>query len=181
MSMKLLDRVATLLRADAHGVVESLEDRALLLKQYVREAELDLNRKRARLEALREEGKRLAEALAGCEAEVRSLDEDIELALKGDKEELARFSIRRLLPRRTEVGALRSQLEQRAAEERCLAEQLATQQAQLERLRTRVRAEVAQTPATESVRPAWLSETAVSDEEVEIELMRRRQAPGGES
>ena len=55
MALKLFDRIATLLKADAHGIVESLEERTLLLKQYVREAELELNRKRARLDALREE------------------------------------------------------------------------------------------------------------------------------
>ena len=49
MALRLLDRIGTLLKADAHGVVESLEERSLLLKQYLREAELELNRKRARL------------------------------------------------------------------------------------------------------------------------------------
>ena len=64
MAIKLFDRIATLVKADAHGLVESLEERSLLLKQYVREAEIELNQKRARLEALREEEKRLREALA---------------------------------------------------------------------------------------------------------------------
>src|SRR5262249_49674437 len=97
--MKLFDRIAVLLKADAHGVIESLEERSLLLKQYVREAEIELNQKRARLEAVREEEKRLREALARYEQEVRSLDEDIALAMAGGKDDLARFAIRRLLPR----------------------------------------------------------------------------------
>src|SRR2546423_14425817 len=98
MAIKLFDRIATLVKADAHGVVESLEERSLLLKQYVREAEIDLNRKRARLDALRDEEKRLREALARGEDEVRSLDEGIALALTGGKDDLARFAIRKLLP-----------------------------------------------------------------------------------
>jgi phage shock protein A len=96
MSLKLFDRIATLLKADAHGVVESLEERSLLLKQYVREAEIELNRKRAELEALRDEEKRLRESLTRREEESRALDEDISLALAGGKDDLARFAIRRL-------------------------------------------------------------------------------------
>jgi phage shock protein A len=74
MALKLFDRIARLVAADAHGVVESLEERSLLLKQYLREAELEVNRKRARLEAVREEEKRLREAAIHHEEEIRALD-----------------------------------------------------------------------------------------------------------
>jgi phage shock protein A len=178
MAIKLFDRISTLLKADAHGVVESLEDRALLLKQYLREAEIDLNHKRARLEALREERKRLGEVLARCEKEVHTLDEDIGLALAGGKDDLARFAIRRLIPRRNEIGSLRAQLEQRAAEEGAVAERLCTQQAQFERLRTRVRAELAHPVAEPGAAVGWAYEASVADEEVEIELLRRRPSKG---
>ena len=72
--MDLFNRITTLIKADAHGVVESLEERSLLLKQYVREAEIDLQRKRARLESLREDEQRLDETLLRCEEEIRQLD-----------------------------------------------------------------------------------------------------------
>lgn len=173
MAIRLLDRVATLLKADAHGVIESLEERSLLLKQHVREAEIEIDRKRARLEAVREEEKRLGEALARRAEEIRSLDEDIALALAGGKDDLARFAIRRLLPRRGEVKVLQAQLEQRHAECGALAERLEAQEEQLEGLRTRVRAELALGCEAAPV-PAWVSEPVVADEEVELELMRRR-------
>ncbi len=178
MTLRLFDRVATLLKADAHGVVEALEERSLLLKQYVREAELDLDRKRARLEAVRDEEKRLREALARREDEVRRLDEDIGLALAGDKDDLARFAIRRLLPRRSEMKMLRTQIEERAQEGRAKAERVDAQQVQLEALRTRVRAELARR-AEAGPSPPWLGEPVVADEEVELELLRRRQGEGG--
>lgn len=173
--MHLFDRIMTLIKADAHGVVESLEERSLLLKQYVREAESDLQRKRARLDALREEAQRLGEALAGCEEEVRSLDEDVELALGAGKDEIARFAIRRLLPRRSEAKVLRDQMQQRRAEAEALAARLTVQEKQLETLRTRVRAELAHEKEGD-LSCVWLGERVVADEDVEIELMRRRQA-----
>ena len=172
--MRLFDRITTLLKADAHGVIESLEERSLLLKQYVREAEIELNQKTARLDAMREDEKRLREALEHCTVELRALDEDIALALSGGKDELARFAIRRLIPRRNESAALRAQIEQHGAEIHTLSERLAVQQAQFDSLRVRVRAELARENAAVGS-PPWPYEAAVADEEVELELMRRRQ------
>lgn len=179
MGLKLFDRIATLLRADAHGIIESLEERSLLLKQCVREAEIELNQKRACLETLREEEKRLQEAAQRCEGEMRSLDEDISLALAAGKEDLARFSIRRLIPLRAHREALQMQGEQRRAQGQALAERLAEQEKQFETLRSRVRAELSL--ANEPTRGPLLQQPGVvADEEVELELMRRRTQAGGQ-
>ena len=179
MALTLLDRLKTLLEADAHGIVESLEERSLVLKQYLREAELEVNRKRARLEAVREEEKRLTETLRRREDEIRALDEDVTLALQTGKDDLARFAIRRLLPRRAEVKALASRIVERAAEGRALAERVEEQQQRLDALRARVRAELARETAGDDA-SSW-AEPTVADEEVELELMRRRDSTGGAS
>jgi phage shock protein A len=179
MTLRLFDRLAMVIKADAHGVVESLEERSLLLKQYLREAEIELHQKAARLDAVREEGKRLRDELARREDELRSLDEDIDLALAGDKDDLARFAVRRLLPRRGEAQALRTRIEERSAEESALLERVEIQRQQLETLRARVRSELARESQTSAPRP-WPREAAVADEEVELELLRRRRGGDGE-
>ena len=174
MTTKLFDRIATLLKADAHGVIESLEERSLLLKQCVREAEIALNHKRTRLEVVRDEAKRLRDALTGVEEQARALDEDVTLALAGGKEDLARFAARRLLTQQRAAETLRAHLAERADEERTLAERVDVQQAQFESLRTRVRGELARRAEAPDA-GAWTPEAAVADEEVELELLRRRQ------
>lgn len=179
MGTKLFDRIATLIKADAHGLLESLEERSLLLKQYLREAELELDRKRARLEMLRGEGKRLQDENARCEAETRSLDEDIRLALRGGKEDVARFAIRRLIPKRNHVKTLQARIAERRDECDALEKRLHAQAEQFEELKRLVHAELARrsepTPA-----PAALGDVMVADEEVELELLRRRlQDQGG--
>jgi len=179
MTLRLLDRLTMLIKADAHGVVESLEERSLLLKQYLREAEIELHQKAARLDAVREEGKRLRDELARRDGELRSLDEDIDLALAGGKDDLARFAVRRLLPRRTEAQTLRTRIEERSAEESALLERIETQRQQLDTLRSRVRSELARESEVNAPR-AWSCEAAVHDEEVELELLRRRQGSEGE-
>jgi len=112
------------------------------------------------------------EALARREDEVRALDEDVTLALAGGKEDLARFAIRRLIPRRNDTNALRAEIDTRVEEARALAERLEAQQAELEDLKARVRADLARHAGPGE--PSWLAEPVVADEEVELELMRRR-------
>jgi phage shock protein A len=181
MSVGVFERVKTLIRADAHGVLESLEERSLLLKQYVREAELELGRKRARSEALSEESKRLRDELELCSDEIQKLDADVELALAGGEEELARFAIRRLLPRRAAARLLEAQIVQREEERNDLEQRLGVQEERLEALKTRARGELARRAAADES-PPWLSEPTVADEEVELELMRRRaETEGGSS
>jgi len=180
MALRLLERVARLVAADAHGVVESLEERSLLLKQHLREAELEVNRKRARLDAVREDEKRLREAVRRHDEDIRALDDDVTLALAAGKDDLARFAIRRLLPRRAEAKALGVRIAERTEEARLLAERVEAQQQRLDALRTRVRAELARDAS--GLDPTGCDHTAaVADEEVELELMRRRDAAGGPS
>lgn len=170
--MRLLQRIAVLLRADAHGIVESLEERSLLLKQYVREAEMEIDRGRARLEALRDRGKALREALARETETIGRLDEDIALALAGDKEDLARFAIRRLLSHRREAADLAEQVEQCESHATALAEKLEDQQRRYDELESKARAELHREQRREV--ETWCDPTAIAAEEVEIELMRRR-------
>ena len=174
--MKFLNRLAVLVKADAHGVLEQLEERSLLAKQHLREAELELNHKRARSEALEEESRRLAEEAERIEGEVVALDADVELALAGGKAELARFSVRRLLPRRRAVEDLRRRIAEVGEERARLVQKLEEQEREFAALQRRVRARLAAIHDEDTAR-AIVSETPVADEEVELELLRRRSRP----
>ena len=146
-----------------------------MLKQYLREAELELIRKRARIDTLADEEKRLGDEIGRCAEELRALDADVGLALDGGKEDLARFALRRLLTLRTREGALRIDIGARVAERESLEQRLGDQEQRFEALRTRVRAELTR-PEPEAGRDPGddgLGEPAIADEQVELELMRR--------
>ena len=175
MTLRLIDRIATLVRADAHGVVEALEERSLLLKQSLREAELALLEKRARIAALAEEEARGYSRAERCRVEIVRLDEDVALALAGDREELARFAIRRLLPLRREVASLEREGAALAASRIALAEQIESQQGEFEQLRTRVRARLAR-PSGADTNDETCGPPPVDEAEGELELLRRRGA-----
>jgi phage shock protein A len=177
MTLRLFDRMTTLVKADAHGVLDALEERQLLLRQHLRDAELALERKRARLEGLVREEERLGEGLARRDAELGRLDADVALALAGGREDLARFALRRFLPGRREREAQAAALADVREERGRLAAALAGQERAFDELRTRVRARLAGRSGAPEGEAG--GSTAPEDEEVELELLRRRGEPGG--
>jgi phage shock protein A len=172
--MRFLDRLTLLLKADAHGVLEQLEERSLLAKQHLREAELELDRKRAQIHACSEEARRLGEEAAALEREIASLDADVELAIAGGKDDLARFSVRKLLPMRRAAESARRRTAELEEERARLAETLAAQERQLEELAAQVRTRIAAARHAEG--DAFARPAPAADEEVELELLRRRSA-----
>jgi len=103
------------------------KERSLLLKQYVREAEIALNDKRAQLDAQREQEKQLHQALERRGREIAALEDDIAQALANGRDDLARFAIRRLLPRQNEANAWRTQIAQLATGCQSLSQRVDTQ------------------------------------------------------
>lgn len=178
MAMKLFDRVTTLVKADAHGLVDALEERSLLLRQHIREAELELLQKRARVEALAEEEARLRDERERCGKRVAALEEDIDLALGGEKEDLARFAIRRMIAERRELNALEDRIAEVNETRAKVADRLEEQESQYESLRQRARVHLAEASLNHDDLQG-LAPPAVADEEVELELLRRRQQRAG--
>jgi phage shock protein A len=185
--MKFLDRALRMVRADAHGIMDQLEERSLLLKQHLREAEIEITRKRVRLEALEEEERLLREETSRQEQELARLDADVELALTGEDQELARFAVRKLLPVRDGLRALAERSCAAREERERVAARMSEQCEQFEELRRQVAVQLA---AAKRERgrceadgvgaccqgEAGVAAGGVSDEEVELELLRRREA-----
>lgn len=174
--MRLMDRMGSWLKAESHGVVDAIEDKGLLLKQAVREAEIALDGKRAESESLRAREKDLTTLLERAREEATNLDADIELALEQSQEELARFAARKLLPLRHRIAE--SERTQRDVQEKRaeLEAVIASQANELDALKARVRDYLERARAGES---EISFDRVVSDEDVELELLRRRRKNGG--
>jgi phage shock protein A len=169
--MRFFDRVSRLVKSDAHGIIDQLEERNLLLKQHLRDAEIEVADKRARAEALEDEQRRLREEADRLTAQESALDEDVELALAGGKDELARFAVAKLLPVREANRNLKARIVEVAASRDRLAERLEIQEQELGDLKIRVQASLAETREERAFVPE--PERLVSQEEVELELLRR--------
>ncbi len=178
--MGLLTRLSTLAKADAHGVVDALEDKALVLRQQVREAAAELDRKRCRIDALVAEDKDLRAEAERVGERRSALEEDVELAIAAGKDELARYAIKKLLPLRHGAQEIERRLEALAEERAGLEAQLAEQEAEFELLESRVKGFLArQGEGAGGARV--LTDLTVTDQDVELELMRRLSDREGEA
>ena len=168
--MSLLQRLKNTLSADAHGLVDALEDPALLLQQHFRDAEAEVLRKRARSSELELESKRLATQRERASADEERAERDSALALQQNRDDLARYALKQVLTQRQLGERLRARLAQIADERQELSRALEAQQTALEELRTRIQAHL-------SARESGGLERdfkPVSDEQIELELLRRK-------
>jgi len=163
--------VGRLVKSDAHGILDQLEERSLLIKQHLRDAELELSHKRAYAEELEDEQESLREHVERLERRAAALDEDVELALGTGRDELARFALRKLLPVREAARAARARIAELGARRDRHGEVLARQEREFEELALQVDARLAEARERQSAPPP--PRRQVADEEIEIELLRR--------
>jgi phage shock protein A len=167
--MSIFERFKTTLKADAHGVIDAVEDRTLLLRQYVRDAEAELGRKRGQLQALELDLRGLERDAQRAAARLAELESDVELALSAGNDELARYALKRMLALRARTRHKAERQEELVALRRELEQKLAEQDERYEALKERVNAELA---AADGGYDACRE--VVSDEQVELELLRRK-------
>ncbi|MEE4608219.1 MAG: PspA/IM30 family protein [Desulfobacteraceae bacterium] len=182
--MGIMTRMLRLCKADIHGVMDQLEDKELLLKQHLREMAASLDLKARQASALGQRIERLEGRIVAHRRETEKLEPDIDLAVRKEKDDIARMLIRK---RRTLV-AVAAQLERRvetmAREKESLGETLAAQRLQYETLKTRAETCCRRTgegsgPDRDPHDPAEWGEAGEAEpeaSEIEIELLQRRQA-----
>jgi len=94
--MGIMTRFVRLCKADIHGVIDQLEDKDLLLKQYLRDMEEELAKKEAALKkmvAFREQVQREHERYTEKE---QKIEQNITEAIGKENDELARLFIKKL-------------------------------------------------------------------------------------
>ena len=94
--MSIMTRFIRLCKADIHGVMDHLEDKDLLLKQYLRDMEQGLGRKESSLEEMISSRARAQREFERYTRECEKLDRDIEAAIAKDMDDIARSLIKKL-------------------------------------------------------------------------------------
>jgi phage shock protein A len=185
--MAILSRMMRLFKADVHGVMDQLEDKGLLLKQYLREMEASLEDKAGRLNRIEQAIRQVESDLAQREGEVQKLDNDLDLAVRREKDDIARMLIRKRRSLQCSCEQLKLQLETQTRENSSLSETLARQRLQYDQLKIKVAVFRQQARpkgfddilafedivAPEGPTQAWRTPT---EEEVELELLQRKEA-----
>ncbi len=183
--MGIFTRILRLFKADMHGVMDQIEDPALLLRQHLREMEkaldekaLELKRIQARREALSRDHARNVQT---CD----NLEKDLAVAIEKEKDDIARVLIKKLKPHQALKDELGRRIQNIDLQIRELSECLERQRGEFERLQLRASAFMQKTDAEQ-----WTASLKASPiesffqepcpEEVELELIKRKEAMKGE-
>lgn len=177
--MSVLSRITRLFKADIHGVMDQLEDKELLVKQYLREMETSLQSKEMMLGQLTEDLGIHASKQADTLKEIDKLEEDLGLAVRKDKDDIAKMLIRK----QRAMKIIHQNLEKQCAEfdekKEKLSSQLEEQRLKYESLKAKATT-FCHRPGNsfdhaDTVFKASDSTNIIDDNEVELELIRRKE------
>jgi phage shock protein A len=181
--MGIMTRVVKIFKADIHGVMDRLEDRGLLLKQYLRDmeealsaAEAGLQRKAAARSQARQEHDMLLQ-------QTDLLECDLAAAIRKGKDDIARMLIKKLKPLndlRDESARCIRKLDEEIAD---FKDHLKQQKIKYTQIRHRIREYCRRSQYRARWKdlpemPVNTDMAALSEEEVEFELLKRKEALG---
>lgn len=181
--MSIMTRMIRLWKADMHGVMDQFEDKKLLLNQHLREMEEALEQKEAQLRNLNASRNRSGDESEKYDSEIAKLEKDLNAAIEKEKDDIARFLIRKLRPLKDHRDELERHIKRLDNEISGLKECLSEQRLAYERMQLQARDFV-----RKSERDGWeyafsagtgKSVHEPSDEEIELELLRRKEAVKG--
>ena len=176
--MPLINRITRLFTADAHAVLDRLEEPDALLKQALREMEDQLVACDARIRWLVQEGDDARRQTADIDRELARIAEQLDVCFAAGEEALARG----LLQRRLEFERHRRRLQTRAdaaakalaADRTCLDEQRRTFDAL--RMRAQPLLDAARQPGAAH---DYVIDTPITAADVDVELLQEKQRRSG--
>lgn len=178
--MSIMTRVIRIFWADLHGVMDKIEDKGLLLKQYMRELELDLQRKKERIDQLADNARHAQADQNKCKQEVQNLERDLECAIRKAKDELARLLIRKKCVRQKQCVWLKSRHDSLWQEYDQLSTLLEHQKLRYDAMKVQAATFDVKTGSGDRLgttsNPAFEDgRFCVSEEDIELELMQRKE------
>jgi len=178
--MGIMTRILRLWKADIHGVMDQFEDKELLLKQHLREMENNLQHKKGRLKHISETSHRIQNDLTARQLEIDKLEKDLNLALTKEKDDIAKLLIRKLRVQQNHCKQIHQQCESMTKEQEQLSQIIEEQKLQYETLKIKAatfcrEAEQTKFYAASTVSNETGNTYSIDEEEVELELMRRKE------
>lgn len=178
--MNMITRLIRLLKAIIHSVIDRMEDSRLLLKQGFRDMEDALAQKEARLKQLHASRQQIQGEKAEFVHEIDKLEQDVTTAIQKGKDDIARFLLKRiqaLTLHREEMGNDLHTLDERIAQ---LHTCLTNQQYRYQQIHLRAETYLRRTTherLTHVPFPMFpISIHQPSEEEIELELLQRKEA-----
>ena len=182
--MGIMTRVVKIFKADIHGVMDQLEDQGLLLKQHLRDMEDALNAKEAKLKRKIAACKQARQEHDNFLKQTEALENDLAVAIKKSKDDIARMLIKKIRPLddlRHNIAQHIKTLDEEIAELKDHLEQQHLKYAQIKQRSLeychRSRSRGWQNDLFDV--PVGTGSAELSDEEIELELLKRKEALAG--
>ncbi|MCP5475730.1 MAG: PspA/IM30 family protein [Rhodanobacteraceae bacterium] len=175
--MAIVNRITRLFAADAHAVLDRLEEPEAQLRQAIREMEAACTRQTLALKQLQAERAQVQSRSNEIRQALVAINEEIELSFQADNQPLIRRSLRRRLEGERLIQMLQQRLcrlDEHVAEQTPLVEQ---QRQRLEAMRQKAALYDTDcaSPAVESSR--WSAEDiCISEADIDLALLREQQA-----
>ena len=182
--MGILTRIVRLCKADIHGVMDQIEDRGLLLRQHLRDMEKALSLKEARLKKMAVSRRQAQQEYDKYKRECEKIEQDLTMSIEKDRDDIARLLIKKLKPMAGHKDELGHHIEALDHEISQLRDCVEKQRLQYEQFRLKSseychRTEQHEREKTMSaILPDMISRD-LCDEEIELELLQRKEALKG--
>ncbi len=178
--MGIATRMIRLCKADLHGMLDQMEDRELLLKQYLREMEDALSVKRTQLDGRCAQKTQVEHELSLLRDKITAMEEDIAQAVARQKDDIARMLIKRIHPLRQTAADLERRMGRLDADVEDRQEVYARQTAVYEQIRQRAAVAGGGGTGLDDLRPGRRRlddrRSEPSEEEIELELLMQKEA-----
>lgn len=168
--MSILTRLARLIKADSHHLINQVELPDVMLKQAIREMQASLDQVRQTLQRIQTERQSSEEQQVRFANEVAQISEQLNLCFEANNLELARSLIRRRLQTQAHLEQLKHTQSQREKEHTRLAQQENDYSRELASIKTRA---AGFTPHDKAIatRSGTGVASRVTEDEVEIALL----------
>jgi phage shock protein A len=177
-TMALITRVSRLFQADFHAVLDRIEEPEAILRQAVREMEEELARDEQRSTILQQEQRQLVTRITGLEQSLQDIEEELGACFAAGNDDLARASIRRRLEVQRLVGILSRKRGEIGETLDALKTRIRENRSRLESMRQKAELLAGESTRARTAENWNIPEVTVSDEEVEVALLREKQHRG---
>ena len=180
-NMGIFTRIVRICKADIHGVMDQLEDQRLLLKQHLRDMEKALSQKEDRLKKLIISQRQTLHELDKYEEEIKKIEQDLTVSIEKGRDDIARMLIRKLKPVSLHKDELQRHVKNMDREISQMQDIVDKQRRQYEQFQLKSKAFDQKREQQEwetqmsSIVPEHVSQD-IPDEEVELELIQRKEA-----
>ena len=173
--MALITRLSRLFKADMHAVLDRIEEPQQLLAQAIREMETALHQEQQQLKLQQHEQRQLQRRLEGLQQKLEASEEELDICFNSGKEELARGIIKRRLEAERLGRVLAQQEEALGEQAKQLSARIEQHRSELEGMRQKAELLAAEQPDNDTGRGMDDIGVSVSEDEVEIALLREKE------